>query len=301
MLGKLLRTMIASQVLLGVTLGWGLAMWQGWPLWVAILIGLGFPFAIMVLIDAYSGILSRGPEPLGPWLRSLVGEFWAGFVVFLFRQPWAHQAPGVWPATAAPKRIPVVLVHGYMCNHRLWDTIATELRARGHDVMAVDMEPLFASIDDYAPTLESAVQALLAHSGQQQVALVGHSMGGLAIRAWLRARGTARVARVITLGTPHAGTQVPQHFSTPNGRQMAWGSAWLRALAESETRAVLQLFRIALTPQDNIVYPQRAQVLQGVTPTVFEGIGHVQMCLDPEVIAWLRDQLADVMVDLRAP
>ncbi len=300
MLAKLLRIMIASQILFGASLGLGLAIWQHWPLWIAVLTGVGLPFFVMMLVDTYSGIVSRGAEPLWPWLRSVWGEYLAGFTVFLFRQPWARSAPGVWPATVSPKRIPVVLVHGYMCNHRIWDTIAKGLRARGHDVIGVDLEPLFAAIDDYAPILERAVQALLTHSGQKKVALVGHSMGGLAIRAWLRSNGTVRVARVITLGTPHAGTQIAQHFSTPNGSQMTWGSAWLKALAEGESRTTLQLFRIALTPQDNIVYPQRAQVLQGITPQVFEGIGHVQMCLDPAVMAWLQAQLADVLVDVRA-
>ncbi len=298
MLAKLLRFVIIGQALIGALLGLGVATWLEWPLWIAVFTSAVFPFATMVVVDTYSGIISRGPEPLGAWLRSLWGEYWAGFVVFLFRQPWSTTAPDIWPATAGPKRIPVVLVHGYMCNHRIWDTVATDLRSQGHDVLAVDLEPLFASIDDYAPILESAVQKLLNHSGQKQVALVGHSMGGLAIRAWLRVGGTTRVARVITLGTPHAGTQIPQHFSSANGRQMAWESAWLKALAQSETAAVLQLFRIALTPQDNIVYPQRAHVLQDVTAQVFEGIGHVQMCLNPGVIAWLRGQLAQLAVDV---
>jgi triacylglycerol lipase len=181
-----------------------------------------------------------------------------------------------------------------MCNHRIWDDVADALRAQGHDVFAVNLEPLFTSIDKYAPVVESAVQALMAHTGQKQVAVVGHSMGGLAARAWIRSFGAERVARVLTLGTPHAGTQIPQHAPSPNGRQMAWGSDWLQQLSATETPAIRGLFRIALTPQDNIVYPQRAQTLPGITPTVFEGIGHVQMCLDPNVIAWVQRELAEV-------
>lgn len=294
MLAKLLRTLIASQVLLGAGLGLGLSLWQGWPLSLALLGGLVLPFATMVLVDTYSAIVSRGNEPWGPWLKSVMGEYLAGFIVFLFRQPWAFSPPKLLAATGAQKRIPVVLVHGYMCNHRTWDDIANALRAQGHDVFAVDLESLFTSIDNYAPIIESATQALLAHSGQQRVAVVGHSMGGLATRAWLRAHGSNRVARVITLGTPHVGTQIPQHMPTPNGVQMAWGSDWLKQLAAQESDATRRLFSIAITPQDNIVYPQRAQVLPGVVPRIFEGLGHVQMCLDPDVIAWVQTQLADL-------
>lgn len=294
MLARLLRRAIFAQLVLGSALAYWLhargtlSTLEAWALVCAV------PFGVMALVDVYTGVVSRGPEPWSAWVQSLFGEFRAGVTIFLFRQPWSRNAPGVLPSTGTHKRIPVVLVHGYLCNHRVWDDVAPRLRAQGHDVFAVNLEPLFCSIDRYAEAVESAVQILLTHSGQQQVALVGHSMGGLAIRAWLRTHGSARAARVLTLGTPHVGTQVPQHLKTPNGIQMTWKSEWLDTLTGSETAAIHRLFHIALTPQDNIVYPQRAQVMPNVTATVFEGIGHLQMCLDPRVIEWLKEQLAEV-------
>jgi pimeloyl-ACP methyl ester carboxylesterase len=192
-----------------------------------------------------------------------------------------------------------VLVHGYLCNHRIWDDMADALRARGHTVFAVNLEPVFCSIDRYAPIVEAAVQALLAHTGGTKVALVGHSMGGLAIRAWMRSHGTERIERVITLGTPHAGTKITRGTPTPNGKQMLWRSAWLKELEAVETEAIRALMRIALTPQDNIVFHQREQVLPGVAPEVFNGIGHVQMCLAPAVIQWVVKEL-DLTPDCEA-
>jgi triacylglycerol esterase/lipase EstA (alpha/beta hydrolase family) len=185
----------------------------------------------------------------------------------------------------------VLLVHGYVCNHRVWDEVATALRQTGHPVLAVDLEPLFTSIDDYAANIAQAANTLLAATGATQLVLVGHSMGGLAIRAWLRACGSARVARVITLGSPHQGTQLARTSMTTNGAQMIWHSDWLQALQRSESAAVRRLLHIALTEQDNIVYPQREQVLDGAAVTQFSGIGHLQMCLSPMVIAWLVQQL----------
>jgi triacylglycerol lipase len=172
--------------------------------------------------------------------------------------------------------------------------MAAALRARGHAVFAVNLEPLFTSIDRYAPTVEAAVQALTQHTGQSRVALVGHSMGGLVIRAWMRAHGTARVARVLTLGTPHAGTKLAKGSPAPNAKQMSWQSAWLAALTASEDDAKRGLIRIAITPQDNIVCPQRAQVLPGITPVLFEGLGHVQMCIDPAVMEWVCQQVGEL-------
>jgi len=159
-------------------------------------------------------------------------------------------------------------------------------------VLAIHLEPVFTSIDDYAPLLEQAVQTLLRSTGQNKLALVGHSMGGLAIRAWLRRFGADHAARVITLGTPHVGTKINAMLATPNALQMAWQSAWLQELAASESAATRNLFCIGLSAQDNIVFPQRAQTLQGVTPTVFQGMGHLQLCTSPEVRQWVCQQLA---------
>jgi triacylglycerol lipase len=294
MLARLLRWMILVQILLGGVLGYLVFRHTSHPQLGALAWALALPFTTMVLGHLVSALQSKGDEPWGFWWRSVWGESWASIQVFLFRQPWTLAQPTWLPATGATARIPVVLVHGYMCNHRTWDSLIKTLRANGHPVLAVNKEPLFASIDDYVPIVDAAVNELCKQTGSNQVALVGHSMGGLSIRAWMRACGTERVARVITLGTPHAGTKIAAGSPTHNGRQMRWQSPWIAELSASETQAIVALMRIAITPQDNIVYPQRAQTMTGVTPVIFEGIGHLQMCLDAKVIAWVTQQLAEL-------
>lgn len=290
MLAKLLRRMLLSQAIIGSLIGYFAFQGSGMPLLGMALCALGLPVLTMITVDIVTAILSRGPEPVGLWWRALFGEFHAGIVVFLLRQPWTTATPAVRPATGDTARVPgvpVVLVHGFMCNQRLWDGVSDALRSAGHPVLAVNLEPVFTSIDNYAKVVEDAVQQLRSASGQDQVVLVGHSMGGLAIRAWMRAHGTAHAAGAITLGTPHVGTKLGKGQHAPNGKQMEWHSPWLAQLAASESAATRALFEIAITPQDNIVYPQREQVLHGITPTVFDGLGHVQMCLDSTVIHWL--------------
>jgi triacylglycerol lipase len=293
MLAQLLRKALLGQWLVGAALAVWLASKGAIGPVAAAVLALLFPLLTTVMAIVYTAVVSRPGESRADWWRALVGEAWASVVVFVLRQPWTRGQPPFLPATGAPARIPVVLVHGYMCNHRLWDTVAAQLRAQGHAVLAVNLEPLFTSIDHYAPIVEEAVQKLLSQSGEKQVALVGHSMGGLAIRAWAREFGIARAGKCITLGTPHAGTQVPQHLPTPNGRQMAWQSEWLRALHDSETPELRGRFAIALSAHDNIVFPQRAQVMPDGPVTVFEGIGHLQMVLHQPVIDWLAKQLEE--------
>ncbi|MDT8991692.1 alpha/beta fold hydrolase [Curvibacter sp. APW13] len=286
---------------MGAALSGALVVRCDTPVPTAIALAVLFPFLTTALAITYTMVLSRPGESALPWWQALAGEIWASIVVFVLRQPWTRGQPPLLPATAgSPQAVPVVLVHGYLCNHRLWDKVAAQLRAQGHAVQAVNLEPAFTSIDHYAPLVEQAVQALRSHTGQAQVALVGHSMGGLALRAWARRYGLAHAAQLISLGTPHAGTQVPQHLPSPNGRQMMWNSDWLQTLRSGEDEALRNRFSVAITAQDNIVFPQRAQVLDGVAVTVFEGIGHLQMCLHQPVIDWLLARLRQAPAEAHA-
>ena len=172
MLANLLRTVLLAQAILGAAVGYWLTSRWGTPQWTSVLLALAMPFVTIVLILLVSAVQSRPGEHAALWWRSLVGEVAAGIRVFVFRQPWSAATPGVLPATASPTRIPVVLVHGFLCNHRIWDDVAAALRAQGHPVLAVDLEPLFVSIDRYAPVVEDAVNALCRHAKVEQVALV---------------------------------------------------------------------------------------------------------------------------------
>lgn len=296
MLARLLRTFYLFQLTCGALLGSYLAqraMQQGGSEWVWLwlpAVALGLPLLLQVTLMAVSMLRARTQGRGHLWWRAFWGELRAALRVFLLRQPWPRRDNGVqMPLTASPVngQLPVLLVHGYICNHRVWDDVVLALRQRGHTVLAVDLEPLFTSIDHYADLLDQQLDTLLAQTGAQQAVLVGHSMGGLAIRAWLRAHGPQRAARILTLGTPHQGTRVASATSTPNGAQMLWRSAWLTELAASEDAAKRALMHIAITEQDNVVYPQLEQVLPGAQVKQFQGIGHLQMCLDPDVIHWV--------------
>jgi predicted alpha/beta hydrolase family esterase len=294
MLAQLLRWSMLAEVLFGATLGYWMGDAGPWQWAVVVLCAAAVPVGVMKLVTLYSALQSRAAEPAHLWWRALWGETLAGIVIFVLRQPWTFQKPGMLPATGGTAKVPVVLVHGFVCNHRIWNDVSKALRQRGHTVFAINLEPLFTSIDRYAPLVEEAVEALCKATGAKQVALVGHSMGGIAIRSWMRAHGTQRCARALTLGTPHQGTEIVENYGfAPNGLQMRWHSPWLTALAASESEATRKLFTIALSPQDNIVFPQRAQTLPDAAVKVFDGLGHLQLCLDPGVIAWVTQQLDD--------
>lgn len=63
--------------------------------------------------------------------------------------------------------------------------------------------------------LKLAIDAIKSKTSAQKVILVGHSMGGLAAREYLRSYYNNDVAKIVTIGTPHYGsnlTEMPESF-----------------------------------------------------------------------------------------
>ena len=171
--------------------------------------------------------------------------------------------------------------------------MARRLARRGHAVAAIDLEPPFASIDAYAPQVRDAVEALRARTGATRVALVGHSMGGLAARAYLRACGDEAIACVVTLGTPHRGTVHAALGRARNVRQMRRDSEWLQRLAADEPLERRRLFTVVLSHQDNIVAPQAIQTLPDARTVRLHGLGHISLAYDAKVAGIVEAALDD--------
>src|SRR4029450_1741660 len=95
--------------------------------------------------------------------------------------------------------------------------------------------PPFASIDWFVEQAAAKIDAILAATGARKVALVGHSMGGLVARAYLRRHGVAKVHCLVTIGTPHHGSMHAWIFPGTCLAQMRPGSTWLAELNRDES------------------------------------------------------------------
>jgi len=298
MLARLQKLLVA--VLLIASTAWAFIFIRiGQPGWgagaaILILLGyalfLGFEFALLYVVQDSSD----GPAPrarAGQLLRAWWGEVLTAPRVFFWRQPFRAQAePDHVPEHAVGQR-GVVLVHGFVCNRGLWNPWMRELRRRKTPFIAVNLEPVFGSIDHYPLVIEAAVTRLERATGCP-VTLVGHSMGGLAIRAWLRQfDADARVHRVITIGSPHQGTWLARYSHTINGKQMRQRSPWLTELAAAEPATRATRFTCFYGHCDNIVFPAASGILQGAQNLHVPGTAHVQMAFQAvvfnEVWRWL--------------
>lgn len=284
---------IATSLLLGAGIGWFAWHWPASPgTAVAGLLLLWFGYSL-VLAAEFLALRVAGREPSVPqpsWAalaRAWLAETWLNAVVFGWRQPFCWNAvPDHLPATPAqPARRGVVLIHGFVCNRGLWTPWLKELRERSVPFVAVNLEPVFGSIDRYTPIIEEAVGRTIAATGLPPV-LLCHSMGGVAARAWMAATGSeARVHHVITIGSPHRGTWFARFSHATNGRQLRLDSDWLRRLDATTAGISHARFTCWYSNCDNMVFPVATATLPGADNRLILGRAHVELAFDPEVMA----------------
>ena len=262
----------------------------GWPWWVSLLAAVLVVniHALLLAIEfTWLHSVQPGAGIPRPSARALIaawgGEVVTGLRVFGWRQPFrAHAVCD--ELSTRPERRGVLLIHGFVCNRGLWNPWMIDLRRSGTPYVAINLEPVLGPIDRYVQGIEAAV-ARLEISTQRPPIVVAHSMGGLAVRAWLRDRAAEhRVHSVITIGTPHAGTSMARFALSPNTRQMRVGSAWLRLLEASETRERRKLFTCYFGHCDNIVFPARNAMLADAANHHVPGVAHVHLAFHRPIL-----------------
>jgi pimeloyl-ACP methyl ester carboxylesterase len=168
-----------------------------------------FAFPVLVLIAAAHAPVLAGPSPEPSRLsttRRVPTE--DGGTVALHH----HPGPGS----------PVLLVHGISSNHRFFDldadhSMADWLVDQGWDVWMLDLrghgKALFDraerrqitgwSVDDYGRyDVPAAVDWIQRVTGEEKLAFVGHSMGGMVAAIYLQTHPDAPISSLTVLGSP---------------------------------------------------------------------------------------------------
>ncbi len=222
---------------------------------------------------------------------SELGRAWWGEVrvapkVFCWRQPFFSNAvpDKLGPADRVYGRRGVVFVHGYFCNRGFWTPWLERLIPQERAFMALNLEPPFGSIDNYSAQIDAAVEQIRQITGLAPL-LVCHSMGGLAVRAWLKRRlGQAEVQHIVTIGSPHRGTWLALFGNARNVRQMRLQSDWLEQLSQGLAAELNSLFTCWYSNSDNIVIPASSATLPGADNRLLRCAAHVQMAFLPQVM-----------------
>jgi len=299
MVSRILLAIMAVQVACALLIWYAATRYV--PVDLALVLAVLAVVLVRLTITANNFRLSRRAGDTAPAEHALSAAQHVRLVLEEFRatmltSSWhmLRHRPAPWLARSANGRLPVLLIHGYGCNGGYWRPLREMLMREGISHDAVDLEPVTAGIDEYVDAVEAAMHRLQAATGAPRVVIVGHSMGGLVARAWLRKYGAAaaaRVARVVTVGTPHFGTALAPFGIGQNAAQMRTDAAWLAQL-DADDRARRGLFTSIWSWHDNIVAPQTSCRLPGAHNIALAGIGHVALGSHPQV---LRTILAEVL------
>jgi len=236
---------------------------------------LGLRMGIVAITWAFA-YAHPSPAPklsTGQIIWMMVSEYLAFILTFIMVIPFER----LWmPADRLrPSKQPIILIHGYGCSRGVWWKIRRNLEAAGHTVASVSLVPPYASIGKLVPQLAQRIDQVCKATGAQQVILVGHSMGGLVSRSYLARHGIAQVAKLITIASPHQGSELSRvGFVGQSSREMEPGSMWLRDLNSEPVKIPMISIR---TPHDNYVMPQDNQRLPEAEDVELAGIGHLAL------------------------
>jgi triacylglycerol lipase len=225
-------------------------------------------------------------QPFGAWVRTFFREFLATLLAFTFLIPFrVFFAPRRNVSQSAPETV-VLLVHGLLSNSGVWWLFGRRLQKvlagqfKCLSIDSIDLGAPFASLDSNVEVLDQRIEKLRQNKAVE-IILIGHSMGGLVCRAWLSANEGMDIRRLITIGTPHQGSQCAKLLSAANLKQMRPKSLWLQKLPAKPTIKTIAIYSV----HDNLVIPFTSGFSKDFDSVQLAETGHLGLLFDKRVIA----------------
>jgi triacylglycerol lipase len=216
----------------------------------------------------------------------------------------ALREPAVEPV-AQDDQGPVLLVPGYGGSTAALDVLGSALEATGRDVVVVrppgdgrgDLREQAEHLDEVA---DAAIEA-----GAPSVDVVGYSAGGVVARIWVdELGGGSKARRVVTLASPHHGTDLAALAgdlapgACPDAcQQLASDSELLRALNAQDESPPGPVWVALWTTDDRTVVPPDSGELAGALTYSIQSVcpglvvAHADVPRTPAVIAMVEAAL----------
>ena len=119
------------------------------------------------------------------------------------------------------------------CGASACTPLARKLRAEGRTVHMFTYWPPGQPIGAYARQLRDYLGSLCQKHGYLEFDAVGHSLGGLVLRRYLAVHPEGpSIKRLVTVGTPHGGSELWRFMPTKTGPQLRPGGEFLKSLDE---------------------------------------------------------------------
>lgn len=252
----------------------------------AVALLLAIPLLWRVAFIGISSIASRTmfPTPEAtplfswPWLKLVV----AGGVAILRNQIWIAFPPELSHAPKVGASPIVALIPGYSYNGGGFQTLPRRLAARGLECVVFDLADPIGDLEANAADVAAWLKAIARLAPQRSIVLVGLSMGGIIARRATAHPDTPRIAHLVTISSPHAGTWSAYFAIGAAAHQLRIGSAILSGLASQELACPATAI---WTPDDALILPPVSGKLAGAEIVAVSGYTHFAVVEAPAVEA----------------
>jgi triacylglycerol lipase len=267
---------------------WVVAALEGFAL-----VGAGLGGGILVYALGSFALMRRhvAPRPVTLGLLALLREVALAGATQVLLPLFYFVGRRLGPKRGAPRRTPVVLVHGYMQNRVDFISLAWRLRSRGLGPIYGVNYPWFLSIESNARRLAAFVARVKRETGAAAVDLVCHSMGGLVALEYMRTH-EIDVRRCATIASPHAGVVWRGPMLGFGATALRRGSGLLSALAGAPLSVpCLSVY----STHDNVVHPKESSQLgaRGGRDVEVADVGHLTILFDERVARHVGDFLEE--------
>jgi pimeloyl-ACP methyl ester carboxylesterase len=196
---------------------------------------------------------------------------------------------------------PILVLHGYAMNRANFLPLAFRLARAG-------LGPVFGF--EYwtlgrtaaaARRLGWFIDEVRAATGAAEVDVIGHSMGGMVGRYYVSlAGGDGIVRNLITIGSPHTGTEMSRIGIGHPTRELVLGSPLLTRLTAAPPPARTRVTAV-WSRGDALVPGARQLALPGAEVVMFPDLGHVALLGSRRVARAVIDRLSGPVAASAAP
>ena len=195
------------------------------------------------------------------------------------------------PGGVGPR--PIIVVHGYAQNRAVFLPLAYRLARAGLGPIVGFEYWTLGRVAAGARQLGWFVDHVLAETGAAQVDIIGHSMGGVVGRYLVAfGGGDGKVANLVTLGSPHAGTEMSSVGLGHPARELLTGSKLLIRLSAAPAPTHTKILTI-WSHADALVPSSTQADVPGAVRVEFTDLGHVALLGSRRVARTIIERLGD--------
>lgn len=250
-----------------------------------------------------SALMATGLYPLAPHARVMVSRWrrgtssppgqlrsalreWVAAVGFSAARPLGFLPL---PGRRGPR--PIIVLHGYAMNRANFIVLAARLAKAGlGPVLGFEYWSL-GRTRSAALKLAEYVEEVRLATGAATVDLIGHSMGGVVARYYVKLLGgDGKVANLITLGSPHAGTDISAIGVGAPTKELFFNSTMLQRL-DAAPRPRHTRLTVIWSRSDALVPGADSARVAGADELRFDDLGHLTLLTDARVAAAIAERL----------